>query len=325
MSGKRAGCWMASARAATRAVAVIAVLFVSMDALDAMAQRPFHVYDPFYRSETARRVFFDGYSVTSEISCCTTTDSLQASGAPNNAGIFGLPLGIGLHFNYQLSSQFDVGAIVDAAGSTSGRSLSISWLAMKYYWTIDNADYAFRLAVDPSVDGQVGFPQLDLAFLSTTFLAPMLSNDFAIGARRIRMGYQRLINSGDERDIVFTRALGYEVHAMLSYNLLLDPGGSNVFFSIRGEGGSYSLFETSQRQIQDEAAGSKKAVAVSSDTPTWTTDYRGGILWIRGGVTFSRPSYMVAPFLSVPVQQWHTDNENRTNADLHAGLRVMLR
>lgn len=316
---------MASARSAARAFSLAAVVLVlAVDVREAFAQRPFHVYDPFYRSETARRVFFDGYSVTTEISCCAITDSLQSTGAPSNAGLFGLPLGVGFHFNYQLSPQLDVGAILDAAGSSSGRSLSISWLAMKYYWTIDNADYAFRLAVDPSVDGQVGFPQLDLAFLSTTFLAPMLSNDFAIGARRIRMGYQRWINTGDERDIVFTRALGYEVHAMLNYNLLLDPGGSNVFFSISGEGGSYSLFESSRRQMQDELASGKQA-SIDESTPTWRTEYRGGVVWIRSGITFSRPSYMVAPYLSVPVQQWHPDDESRTRADLHAGLRVMLR
>ena len=54
------------------------------------------------------------------------------------------------------------------------------------------------------------------------------------------------------------RALGYEVHAMLSYNLLLDPAGSSVFVSVRGEGGSYSLFETSQRQMQVEATAAKR-------------------------------------------------------------------
>lgn len=326
MSKQRSSSWMATARSAARLIAVAAVaVVVAADAGEAFAQRPFDVYDPFYRSETARRVFFDGYSVTTEVSCCAITDSLQSAGAPTNAGLFGLPLGVGFHFNYQLSPQLDVGAILDAAGSSSGRSLSISWLAMKYYWTVDDADYAFRLAVDPSVDGQVGFPQLDLAFLSTTLLAPMLSNDFAIGARRIRMGYQRWINSGDERDIVFTRALGYEVHAMLSYNLLLDPGGSNVFVSLSGEGGSYSLFETSQRQRQDDLASGKQAADEDEDAGTWKTDYRGGVVWIRGGVTFSRPSYLVAPFVSLPIQQWHPEDETRARADLHAGLRLMLR
>lgn len=309
-----------------RAVSIVAILLVvSIDARDALAQRPFLVYDPFYRGETARRVFFDSYSVTTDISCCTFSDSLQASGGPSNAGLFGLPLGVGFHFNYQLTSQVDIGAVVDAAGSSSGRSLSISWLSMKYYWTNDNADYAFRLAVDPSVDGQVGFPQLDLAFLSTTLLAPMLSTDFAIGARRIRMGYQRWISSAEERDIVFTRALGYEVHAMLSYNLLLDPGGSNFFVSVRGEGGSYSLFETSKRQMQVEAATAKRGEQPIAEAETWKTDYRGGVVWLRGGISFSRPSYIVAPFVSVPVQQWHPENEGNTHADLHAGLRVMLR
>ena len=306
-------------------IVVVVMLLLTVAAQDTHAQRPFLVYDPFYNSETARRVFFDGYSVTTDISCCTFGDSLQTAGGPNSAGLFGLPLGVGFHFNYQLARQLDIGAVVDAAGSNSGRSLSISWLSMKYYWTNDNADYAFRLAVDPSTDWQVGFPQLDLAFLSTTLLAPMLSNDFAIGARRIRMGYQRWISAADGRDIVFTRALGYEVHAMLSYNLLIDPGGSNVFLSVRGEGGSYSLFETSQREVQTGAGASKAGGTAGAETPTWKTDYRGGVVWIRGGVSFSRPSYIVAPFVSIPVQQWHPEDESHTHADLHAGLRVMLR
>ncbi|MFW5972917.1 MAG: hypothetical protein ACOCTG_02910, partial [Bacteroidota bacterium] len=245
-----------SASTATKVslIAGLLALMIGMDAREAFAQRPFSVYDPFYRNETARRVFFDGYSVTTEISCCSVTDSLQSAGLPSSAGVFGLPLGVGVQFNYQLSRQVDVGAVVDAGGSSSGRSLSVSWLTMKYYWTVENSDYAFRLAVDPSADGQLGFPQLDLGFLSTTLIAPMISTDFAIGARRIRMGYQRWISENGQRDFVFTRALGYELHAMLSYSLILDPGGSTVFISMLGEGGSYSLFESSQREYRDQHA-----------------------------------------------------------------------
>lgn len=289
----------------------------------AQAQRPFHVYDPFYRNETARRVFFDSYSVTTEVSCCSAADSLQSGGLPSSAGVFGLPLGLGFHVNYQLGPQVDISAIIDAAGSSTGRTLSVSWLAMKYYWTIDNADYAFRLAVDPSLDGQIGFPQLDLAFLSTVLLTPMISNDFAIGARRIRMGYQRWISEGGERDIVYSRALGYELHAMLSYNLLLDPAGSNVFMSVVGEGGSYTLFETSQREIQQTAA--HKDEEPQDGDATWKSDYRGGVIWLRSGVTFSRPGYQVAPYVSLPLQQWRPPDDERAVSNLHAGLRLMLR
>ncbi|HEX7069279.1 MAG TPA: hypothetical protein VF190_00670, partial [Rhodothermales bacterium] len=40
---------------------------VALAALPASAQAPFRVYDPFYRGESARRAFFDGYALTTEI------------------------------------------------------------------------------------------------------------------------------------------------------------------------------------------------------------------------------------------------------------------
>ena len=284
------------------------------------AQRPFQVYDPFYSAETARRVFFDTYAVTTEISCCSSTDSLMVGGFASSAGIFGLPLGLGLHLNYQLGPQLDATAIIDAAGSTTGRNLSLSWLAVKYYWTVDHADYAIRLAVDPSLDGQVGFPQLDLGFITSMLLSPDFSSDFAIGARRVRMGYQQWTAEGDQRDVVFSRAIGYELHVMVSYNLIVDPAGSNIFVSFAGEGASYDIFESSRRQMQE--AGKTGA---ASGEESWHKEHLAGIVWVRSGVTFSRPSYMVAPYVSVPVGQWQPKDIAGARGNVHAGLRLMLR
>lgn len=300
-----------------------AIVVFSADAHDAMAQRPFEVYDPLYQHETARRVFFDGYSVTTEVSWRSPGDSLQASGLPSGAGVFGLPLGLGLTLDYQLLPQLDVSAIIDAAGSSTGRNLVVSWVAMKYYWTVENADYAFRLAVDPSLDGQVGFPQLDLAFLTSTLMSPLFSSDFAIGARRIRMGYQQWFPGGEAREIVFTRALGYEIHGMLTYKLHLDPGGSNVYVTMLGEAGNYTLFESSQQLGQRIETG--EGDRLEGGTTAWQADYRGGVIWLRGGITFSRPSYLVAPYIGMPVAQWHPDSEPQRNSTVRAGFRLMLR
>jgi hypothetical protein len=313
----------ASARAARILCLMGAVVLLAYDTDDALAQRPFEVYDPLYQQETARRTFFDGYSLTTEVSWRSAGDTLQAGGLPSGAGVFGLPLGVGLLIDYQLLPQIDISAIIDAAGSSTGRNLVVSWVALKYYWTAENADYAFRLAVDPSLDGQVGFPQLDLAFLTTTLLSPLFSSDFALGARRIRMGYQQWITQDAAREIVFTRAIGYEVHAMLTYKLHLDPGGSNVSLTVLGEGGDYTLFESSQRSGTPVDTGDGERF--EGGTASWSSDYRGGVVWVRGAVSYSRPSYMVAPYVGIPVAQWHPESDARTAATLQAGLRLMLR
>jgi hypothetical protein len=294
---------------------------VVMDVEEAFAQRPFEVYDPLYQHETARRTFFDGYSLTTEVTWRTMGDSLGVGGVPSSAGLFGLPLGVGFLIDYQLLPQVDVSAIIDAAGSSTGRNLVVSWVAMKYYWTVDHVDYALRLAVDPSVDGQVGFPQLDVAFLMTTLLSPILSSDFAIGARRTRMGYQEWLAAESSREVVFTRALGYEVHMMLNYNIHLDPGGSNIFLGFLGEGGDYTLFESSQITGRPAPTGDRLEGGKSS----WQTDYQGAVIWLRSGATFSRPNYLVAPYVGVPVAQWHPSTDARARATLNAGLRLMLR
>ena len=105
---------------------------------------------------------------------------VQGDGRPT---IGSNPLGLAFRLDYQLAKQMDLSAIVDASGSSvgssgsvAGRSLSISWVALKYYWTVDNSDYAFRLAVDPSLDGRTGFSQTDFAFFANTLLSPIFSH-----------------------------------------------------------------------------------------------------------------------------------------------------
>ena len=281
----------------------------------AEAQRPLRLYDPFYRNETARRVFFDRYAFTAEVSY-RPAGSLQDDGFPSpNAD----PLALALRFDYQLGQRFDLSVLMDAVGGTSGRKLSVSWIALKYYRTVDRQDYAFRLAVDPASDGRVGFPQMDLAFLYTSLMTPALSTDFAIGLRRIRIGYQQLdpdeplatVTQAD-REVVRTRALGWEVHVMSTYNILFDPAGSNLFVTFLGEGGRYDLVELG-------------AVAPTPENTRSTTTFRGGVFWIRTGIELDRPNYQLAPYLAVPVKQWAPTEGVWPTSRLHVGLRLMLR
>lgn len=303
----------------------------------AEAQRPFRVFDPFYRSETARRAFFDGYAVTAEAayrSSGSVQDGRQTVG--------GDPLGLSFRLDYQFLPQVDLSAVLDAAGSYTGRSLSVSWVALKYYETIEHTDYAFRLAVDPSFDGRVGFPQMDVAFISTTLLAPNLSADHAVGVRRVRMGYEQYVPGSPEEevpsvpttlpsgDIVYTRAMGWEVHLMMHYSFLLNPARSNVFLSFLLDYGQYDLWEAS---LREDGPGARMGLAEpaagvgGAGEDDLTKEYRGGVVWLRSGFEYNRPAFQVMPFLSLPLQEWappaSTRNQNR--ARISAGVRVMLR
>lgn len=308
----------------------LGLLTASAAVPDAAAQRPFRTHDPFYRNETARRYFFDGYALSGEVSY-RPAGSVQGDGlrAPSAD-----PFGLSFRFDYQLAARFDASVIVDAAAGATGRTLSLSWVALKYYRTVDQSDYAFRLAVDPARDGQVGFPQLDLGFLYTSLLAPDFSMDFALGVRRVRIGYQQFVfpdpvptdgeggnpppQQATDPDVVFSRALGWELHAMLSYNLLFDPAGSNMFFEVLGETGNYDLVETVSRFDGDPDEDD----AAAADAPT---SYRGGVVWLRSGLQFDRPSYQVIPFLGLPLTQWSLDEGDWPSHRMHIGLRLMLR
>ena len=288
-------------------------------AADASAQRPFRIFDPFYRSETALRTFFDGVAFTGEF-------SYRAAGSVQNSGFAAPddnPLGLSFRLDYQLAPRVDLSAIWDASGTADstgfniGRTIAVNWVALKYYWRVENSDYAIRLAVDPSSDGRVGFPQMDIAFLSTRALSPVFSNDMAIGVRAVRMGFRqafpRQAESGPLLEYINTRALGLEIHFMATYNVIFDPARSNAFFSFLGEGGQYTMLETVSH-AGDEAETREEA-----------RKYRGGALRIRFGIEYNKPSYQVIPFLSVPLKQWTPEEDNWHLARMQLGFRLMLR
>lgn len=316
-------------------IGVLAALAVTLGSVeDAAAQRPFRIYDPFYQGETARRTFFDGYAITAEV-------SYRAAGTLQNDGLSRTnpdPFGLSLRFDYQFSSQIDLSAIIDASAGNTGRTLSVSWVVLKYYDCVENEDcIAARLAVDPSSDGRVGFPQLDLAFISTSFLSPVFSNDFIIGVRRVRMGYEQWVprdnmaldspreafDDGSRFDVLYTRALGAELNLAMGYNVHFDPAGSNVFLVFQAQGGQYELIETDLR-ADGEAAGKTGGGGAEASEPL-TTTYRGGALWLRTGLEFNRPGYRLSPFVGMPLQQWLPEDGSGQEARLHAGFRFTLR
>lgn len=319
----RSRSWPAGS--AARPLGIAALIALLLPAADVLAQRPFTVHDPFYQSETARRVFYDGLAATGEISYRTNVSGALPSSAP--------AIGLSFRLHYRLAPRIDLNAFWDAAGTTSGRTIVLSWVGVKYYWSVDHFDYAFRLAVDPASDGRVGFPQLDVAFISTRSFSPIFSNDFAIGVRRVRKGYRELVPVGwtdlentplvvdrnPRYDVIDTRAIGMELHFMWTYNLIFDPAASNLFVSFVGEGGQYSLFET---QFDGSPNDDSLTVAGGEDE-IGGTDYRGGVVWMRSGIEYNRPSYQVIPFMSIPLKQWAPDTDEL--ARMRLGLRLMLR
>ena len=308
------------ARTSAQRAALTLVLVIV--AAPAAAQRPFSVYDPFYRDETARPTFHDAYAISGEVSYRPfgVVQGTETATQPN-------PLGVALRLDYGLAPHFDVGAIVDASGVGTGRSVRWSWLVAKYYWTADEADYSFRLAVDPDADGRVGFPQADFAFLASNTLSPRVSSDFAIGARRVQRGfYERIAVPADlaspappaaprTSDNVFTRALGWELHVMASYNVHLGPSGSRVFATLSADRGDYTLHQIATADaVVDEEPSAADGVR---------DHYRGGVVWLRQGLDFARPSYRVSPFVGVPVAQWTPEGNPR--ARTHLGVELTLR
>jgi len=325
-------------RALKAAVASLFLLTVADSALPALAQAPFRVYDPFYRGETARRAFYDGYAFTAELSYRASGSILGGRQSLNPD-----PFGLSFRLDYQLAPLVDISAIIDAASSSAGRKLTLQWIAVKAYHKQEYTDYAVRLAVDPAFDGRVGFPQMDLAFLSTSLLAPNVSTDYALGVRRVRFGYERLrqtaLELGDDllmpvlmaSDIVYTRALGWEAHIMMQYSVLLNPARSNAFVSLLVDVGQYDLIESSLREANLEVRASAIQNAKFSDGPepsvtsgSGAREYRGGVISVRTGFEYNRPSYQLHPFVSLPVRQWMPD-EGGPPARINVGVRLTLR
>lgn len=269
---------------------------------DALAQRPFRSYDPFYRDEAAHRTFFDGYAVTAEFSYRPAgTVGQAAATAPTISAPSGA-LGLAFHIEYKLMDQLDLNAILDASGGMSGESATLSWIALKRYWHSDGTNFALRLAFDPrpAFDGRLGFRQTDLALFYNTTQSPLVSMDLVGGFRQVRIGYQRLAppelldtetiaNNAftPHSDLLLTQTEGVEAHLMIQYNMLFDPAQSHVFAALLYEGGRYTLNE---RPLTD-----------LTSPVTTNARYQGHVIWIRTGVRWNRPSYKVAPFLSVPI------------------------
>ena len=306
----------------------------------AFAQRPFLLHDPLYRSEQPQRVFFGGYALSAEVAY-RTAGSLQGDGLQ---AVEANPFGLSFRLDYQLSPRLDLSGILDAAGNTAGRGLSLSWLIFKYYERSESASFALRLAVDPSLDGRAGFPQIDVAWLSSSILTPLSSTEFAFGVRRVRLGYEQWVLSEtlpfnsfqlhdseiiprNNLDVIYTRAFGWELHMMFGYNFKFDPAGSNIFVSLLGQAGSYDLLETSQQQeprlqqINHLAGGTAFQREI-----TTSRDYLGGVIWARAGLEFNRPNYQILPFIGLPVHQWIPESGGDwPRSRRQIGVRFMLR
>ena len=297
-------------------------------ALPVAAQRPFRIYDPFYRNESARRPFYDGFALTGEVSY-RPLGELQGEDPTLDAN----PLGLALRLDYELNDHLDVGAIVDASGA--GRTLSWSWVVLTYHRTQDYDDYAFRLALDPSSDGRVGFPQADLAFVASSLLSPIFSSDFALGLRRVQRGYRQYLplDPADADDGVtppatprtyevnYNRAFGWEVHLMMNYSLHLSPSGTKFYAGLVADRGQYEVHRMANGDVVTPGLASAKGA--DDTTRVVREDYRGGVLWLRPGFEYSRPTFRLTPFLNVPLVQWTPDGHPRARP--HLGVSLMLR
>ena len=124
--------------------------------------------------------------------------------------------------------------------------------------------------------------------------------------RQVRIGYQQLRIRDPEPsldvqqfqplrepsqpiDVVLTQALGWEAHMMIRYNVHFDPARSHLFASLLYEGGDYELEE----RILIGNTGSATDASPST--------FQGHVFWLRFGMQVNRPSYQMAPFVSLPI------------------------
>lgn len=310
-------------------VMAVVVGFILTSDRDCVAQRPIRTFDPFYLGESATRTFFDTYSVAAEISYRPSSFLTSDKSSDTGQAVTSDPFALNIRVEYHLGRQLDLGLFIDAAGNTAGRSLDLSWVSIKYYQRYENVNYAIRLAVDPASNGGTGFPQMDLGFLYQTIHSPTVASEYALGIRRVQMGFQQLIQTtpaplgdGDaiiglpdpERQLLRSQALGWEVHLKSGYSVMFDPAGSNLFVSVMGEGGSYDLVEWVVDESESNISGRD------------SRKFAGGVIWIRWGIQLNRPSYVISPHISVPVKQWAPSSGGdwpRSNA--YFGMRFTFR
>ncbi len=290
------------------------------------AQVGFQTLDPFYQDESARRDFFSNVSVSGEVGFRTTSLLRPSSDATSGLGA----MVASAQIDYALMRQVDVSGIVDLTGGVGQGTIGLSWLVVKPYWHNDGTDYAIRIAVDPASEGSLGFRQTDVAFLSTSANSPNLISTFAIGVRRVRAGYDTSpvqaitgenppIGTSNSllADIERTRIIGREFHASWGYSFVFDPSGSRIALALLGEAGDYTL-------LRPTAANQVELASESEDK------IRSGMVWMRAGIELSRPTYKLAPYVSVPVVTWaNVEGESVRHgprADkAEFGLRVTLR
>ncbi len=271
-------------------------------ATGAAAQGGFQTLDPFYGGETASRAFYGDLAVSAE-AAFRDGDllGLRAPGTPASA------LALAGRLDYAVLPQVDLSLVADLSGGIGRGPLGLSWVVVKPYWHNEQTDYAVRLAVDPASEGGLGFRQTDVAFLSTTTISPEVSSDLSIGVRRVRTGYTNpdslgpaAITTGDVGasagfafaavdDAARTRVVGQELRVSWSYSVRFDPAGSRLALGLSAEAGDYALVQSG---VPDDD------VDPSSDR------IRSGTGWLRVGLEFSRPTYQLAPFASLPLVTW---------------------
>jgi hypothetical protein len=118
----------------------LAAVLMSLLAAPVQAQRPVQTFDPFYQGENATRHFFNAYAVSAELTY-RPPGLLQSESSAVVAGT-GASMGVHMRVDYRLADTIDLGFYVDAAGNGTGRSMDLSWIALKYYRLQEGIEYA---------------------------------------------------------------------------------------------------------------------------------------------------------------------------------------
>ena len=314
--------------------AICGALALALGALPASAQGAFQTLDPSYGGETARRGFYGGFALSGE--AAYRDGDLLGLSEPGTLAPSDLSLSARL--DYALLPQVDLALVADLTGAAQSGRLGMSWVVVKPYWHNEATDYAIRVAVDPVSEGGLGFRQTDVAFLSTTSLSPTVTSDLSLGLRRVRTGYSdAAVDAGegtaedlslavarlaDADDPERARLVGQSVRASWGYNVLFDPAGSRLAFGLMAEAGDYTVVRTRETAFSGDAG--------VPETEGTSDRIRSGVGWMRAGVEFSRPTYQLAPFVSVPLVTWADVQGTEVRhgprfQKLRVGLRVTLR